>query len=74
MTPKPMAIVTGVTRLKGIGRAICIELAKQGKDLFFTYWRPYDQSMLWGVEEEEPDKTQRKSNGGLFAAKKWKLT
>ena len=54
-----IAIVTGVTRLKGIGKAICVELAKQKIDIFFTYWRPYDKSMLWGVEEDEPDKIKK---------------
>ncbi len=54
MNNKRIALVTGVSRLKGIGKAICSELAKQGIDIFFTYWRPYDKSMLWGVEENEP--------------------
>ncbi len=49
-----IALVTGVSRLKGIGKSICIELAKQGIDIFFTYWRPYDKSMLWSVEDNEP--------------------
>ena len=31
---KRIAIVTGVSRLKGIGKAICIELARQGIDIF----------------------------------------
>ena len=31
---KKIAIVTGVSRLKGIGRAICNELAKKGIDIF----------------------------------------
>ncbi len=50
-----IALVTGVSRLKGIGKAICIELAKQGIDIFFTYWTPYDKSMLWGVKDNEPE-------------------
>lgn len=54
MNNNRIALVTGVSRLKGIGKAICIELAKQGIDIFFTYWRPYDKSMLWGVEDSEP--------------------
>lgn len=52
---KRIALVTGVSRLKGIGKAICIELAKQGIDIFFTYWKPYDKSMLWGVDDIEPE-------------------
>lgn len=50
-----IAIVTGVSRLKGIGRAICCELASKGFDVFFTYWLAYDNKMPWGVTENEPD-------------------
>lgn len=39
---KKVAIVTGVGRRRGIGAAICRELAKQGYDLFFSYWNAYD--------------------------------
>lgn len=49
-----IAIVTGVSRLNGIGRAICCELASKGFDIFFTYWLPYDKKMPWGVKEDEP--------------------
>ena len=54
-----IAIVTGVSRLKGIGKAICIELAKDGIDIFFTYWLDYDKQMDWGVAENEPDEIQK---------------
>ena len=50
-----IAIVTGVSRLKGIGRAICCELASRGFDIFFTYWLTYDKQMPWGVSEDEPE-------------------
>ena len=50
-----IAIVTGVSRLKGIGRAICCELASKGFDIFFTYWLPYDKKMPWGVDADEPE-------------------
>ncbi|MEL6536939.1 MAG: SDR family oxidoreductase [Bacteroidota bacterium] len=53
-----LAIVTGASRLKGIGRAICCELASKGFDIFFTYWLSYDQEMPWGVQDEEPKKIQ----------------
>lgn len=49
------AIVTGVSRLKGIGRAICTQLAKNGINIFFTYWQKYDQEMPWASEQNEPD-------------------
>jgi 3-oxoacyl-[acyl-carrier protein] reductase len=58
MTQNRIAIVTGVTRLKGIGKAICTELANQGNDIFFTYYRDYDRTMPWGVKDNEPDLIQ----------------
>ena len=42
-----IAIVTGVSRLKGIGAAICKELANSGYHIFFTYWTEYDKKMPW---------------------------
>lgn len=53
-----IAIITGVSRLQGIGRAIGIELAKRNFDIFFTYWTKYDQQMPWKVKENEPDLIQ----------------
>ncbi|MFT4417150.1 SDR family oxidoreductase [Fredinandcohnia humi] len=49
-----IAIVTGVSRLKGIGAAICNELAEAGYHIFFTYWTNYDKSMPWSIETDEP--------------------
>lgn len=49
-----IAIITGVSRQKGIGRAIALALAKQGLDIFFTYWTPYDKEMPWSVNPQEP--------------------
>lgn len=51
-----IAIVTGVSRGKGIGAAICKELAKAGCSIFFTYWTAYDKEMPWGIESDEPAK------------------
>lgn len=53
--PQKIAIVTGVSRLNGIGKAICVELAKNGVDIFFTYWFNYDKEMLWETKDNEPD-------------------
>ena len=53
-----IAIVTGTSRLKGIGRAICVELAKNGIDVFFIYWANYDKQMPWGIKDDEPDLIQ----------------
>ncbi len=49
-----IAIITGVSRLKGIGAAISKELAQEGYHIFFTYWMNYDKDMPWNVEENEP--------------------
>ena len=54
-----IALVTGVSRLDGIGRAICIELAKKDVDIFFTYWTAYDKEMPWKVADEEPALIQK---------------
>ncbi|WP_394173502.1 SDR family oxidoreductase [Guptibacillus hwajinpoensis] len=39
-----LAIVTGASRPKGIGAAICRELASNGFDIFFTHLTRYDQN------------------------------
>ncbi|WP_413378533.1 SDR family oxidoreductase [Alkalihalobacillus sp. 1P02AB] len=49
-----IAIVTGVSRLKGIGAAICKELADAGYHIFFTYWTEYDKEMPWSIKLDEP--------------------
>ncbi|MFV8828547.1 SDR family oxidoreductase [Alkalihalobacterium sp. APHAB7] len=51
-----IAVITGVSRLQGIGTAICQELAEAGYDIFFTYWMKYDQTMPWKMDEDEPMK------------------
>jgi 3-oxoacyl-[acyl-carrier protein] reductase len=56
---RKIAIVTGVSRLKGIGYAICIELAKRNFDIFFTYWTTYDNQMPWKVGSYEPTQIQK---------------
>src|SRR5256885_14099459 len=58
-SPGRLAIVTGASRSRGIGAAICLALAQAGVDIFFTHWSPYDHRMPWGAEEDEPDHLQR---------------
>jgi 3-oxoacyl-[acyl-carrier protein] reductase len=53
-----IAIITGVSRLKGIGAAICKELAENGYHIFFTYWTEYDEKMPWGIDLVEPMKVK----------------
>jgi 3-oxoacyl-[acyl-carrier protein] reductase len=45
-----VAIVTGVSRMRGIGVAICRELATLGANLFLTGWPAYDEA-----ENDEAD-------------------
>jgi 3-oxoacyl-[acyl-carrier protein] reductase len=50
-----VAIVTGASRRRGIGAAVCMALARAEVDIFFTHWVPYDRIMEWGAEEDGPD-------------------
>ncbi|RJX39977.1 SDR family oxidoreductase [Paenibacillus pinisoli] len=48
------AIITGVSRRRGIGSAIARALASEGADIFFTHWCRYDQDQPYGAEQEWP--------------------
>jgi 3-oxoacyl-[acyl-carrier protein] reductase len=50
-----VALVTGASRLRGIGAAICRALAARGADVAFSHWRPYDAAFPWSGEPTEPD-------------------
>ncbi|RKL66556.1 oxidoreductase [Salipaludibacillus neizhouensis] len=58
-----IAIVTGVSRLKGIGAAICKELAEAGYHIFFTYWMDYDKEMPWSINLDDPLKLKEELLG-----------
>ncbi len=49
-----IAIVTGASREKGIGGAICRALAFEGADIFFTHWVSYDESQEYGGDGSFP--------------------
>lgn len=51
-----VAIVTGASRSKGIGAAICRSLAHAGADVFFTHWARFDESSGNGLEEVFPQR------------------
>jgi 3-oxoacyl-[acyl-carrier protein] reductase len=50
-----VALVTGATRLSGIGAAICRALAARGADVAFSHWRSYDAAFPWAGAPSEPD-------------------
>ena len=50
-----VALVTGASRLQGIGAAICRALAARGADVAFSHWRPYDEAFPWSGAPSEPD-------------------
>src|SRR3712207_2362265 len=54
MSEAKAALVTGASRLQGIGAATCIALAKAGYDIFFQYWPAYDEQQSWGYTQGDP--------------------
>ena len=50
---RQVAVVTGVSRAKGIGSAIARQLAKDGARLFMTGWPEYDDQESWRPDELE---------------------
>ncbi len=47
------ALITGISRKINIGAAIGRSLAKEGWDIAFTYWLPYDDEMPWKSHPED---------------------
>jgi 3-oxoacyl-[acyl-carrier protein] reductase len=47
------ALVTGASRLIGIGAATCLELARSGANIVFTHWSRYDNEQ-YGTPADEP--------------------
>ena len=45
------ALVTGVSRRKGIGFAVARELASLGADVFIHHFRPHDTARPWGGDD-----------------------
>ncbi len=47
-----VALVTGVSRRKGIGFAITQQLAMLGADVFIHSFSPYDATQTWGADPD----------------------
>lgn len=54
-----IAIVTGASRKRGIGTAICRRLAREGADIFFTHWVPFDTTTPYGADETWPTELEQ---------------
>lgn len=52
---KKVAIVTGASRSTGIGAAVCLALAHEGVDIFFTHWSSFDEIEGNGGERDFPN-------------------
>ncbi len=58
-----VAVVTGASRPRGIGAAVCRALAAGGADLFFTHWTPFDRTQPAGADEAFPAAFERELRG-----------
>lgn len=63
-----MALVTGVGRRIVIGAAVTGRLARDGFDVGFIYWGPYDERMPWGSDPETPVELARRVQGAGSSA------
>jgi len=52
---RPVAVMTGVGRTRGIGAGIARALAAAGWDIAFTYYALYDARMSWSAEPGAAD-------------------
>lgn len=51
-----VALITGATRLQGIGAAIARAIAGLGADVAFTHWRAYDAAFPWRGAADDPER------------------
>lgn len=52
---RPVALVTGVSRLKGIAAAVVRKLASSGWNVAMTGWPSYDETFSWGADPGAPE-------------------
>lgn len=48
---KKSALVTGVSRRRGIGFAVATKLASLGANIFIHHYRPHDERLPWGGDD-----------------------
>lgn len=53
-----VAVITGVSRPKSIGAAVCRAFASCGVDLFLTHWLPFDRALGYDIDQERVDALQ----------------
>ena len=51
---RPLALVTGAGRERGIAFAVALKLAETGWDVAFSHWPGYDSRMPWGPDLDAP--------------------
>lgn len=51
---RPVVLVTGAGRRRGIAAGIALRLAMAGWDVGLTWWTPYDARMPWGEQPSDP--------------------
>lgn len=51
------ALVTGVSRRRGIGFAVATRLAQLGASVFVQHWRPHDLAQPWGGDDLDAVRT-----------------
>lgn len=49
---RPVAVVTGVSRSIGIGKAVAQQLTDDGFQVVATGWKKYDERMPWGSDND----------------------
>ncbi|GAA1954274.1 SDR family oxidoreductase [Microbacterium deminutum] len=52
------ALVTGVSRRRGIGFAVASDLARRGASVFFHHYRPHDLDLPWGGDDLDSVRTE----------------
>ncbi|MCM3718781.1 SDR family oxidoreductase [Fictibacillus phosphorivorans] len=57
------ALITGASRLNGIGAAACLQLAQKGANIFFTTWGTYDNQTYKENHQSDPTILVKKLEG-----------